>query len=426
MDIKVFYAWQDDRPGKVNRYLIRDAAQEACNQINEDQSNEYNLSFDESTIGVPGMCDIPNTILKKIKDCDIFLADLTFVGRSDNKSDGERLQLISNPNVIIELGYDVGSKADEASDGFERVIAVMNTAYGPPDEQMFDIKRRHPMIYDLPEDSDKAAIEHAKILLIEDFKDALITIIQQTAFPEINKTAIERFNEIRAQFESALKEGKFHGLLHQPGMIAITIVPINNLKLKYVDIAKRNFSPFDYSKWTHQEPSGKSVLYVWETPKSNDSISERLSITEVNLEGVILSVDAFFIMKNSESEGGNIYIPNIVDFGNRIVKSIHGYLDEMHQMGINSPWVLGISLLEVRGCKMPCQKQISWERYGIRNLINKNDVIADYVEIQNISQVDTPQKTGCYLKETFDYIWREFGFPHSLNHDKTGNWISSA
>jgi hypothetical protein len=425
MDIKVFYAWQDDRPGKNNRYLIREAAQEACNQINGDQSNEYNLSFDESTIGVPGMCDIPNEILKKIRSCDIFLADLTFVGKSETKPEGGRLQSISNPNVIMELGYDVGSKANDESDGFERVIAVMNTAYGPPDEQMFDIKRRHPIIYNLPEDSNKPKLDHAKTLLIKDLKAALITILQQTVFPEKNKTAIERFNEIRAQFESALKEGKFHGLLHKPGMIAITIAPVNNLKLKYEDIAKRKFPPFDYSKWSHQEPSGNSVLYVWETPKSNDSFSERLSITEVTTEGIILAADALFITKDSESDGGILYIPNIVEFGNLIVRPIYHYLNEMHQMGINSPWVLGISLLEVRGCRMLRQQQRNWAVYMVRNLINKDDVVADCIEIYDFSQVDNLQKTGCYLKETFDYIWREFGFPHSLNHDKEGNWISS-
>jgi hypothetical protein len=59
MDIKVFYAWQDDRPGKINRYLIRDAAKDACNQINEEHANYCNLSLDESTLGVAGMCDIP-------------------------------------------------------------------------------------------------------------------------------------------------------------------------------------------------------------------------------------------------------------------------------------------------------------------------------------------------------------------------------
>jgi hypothetical protein len=425
MDIKVFYAWQDDRPGKINRYLIRDAAREACKQITEDQWNDYNLSFDESTIGVGGMCDIPNTILKKIRACDIFLADLTFVGKSDPKSEGERIQLISNPNVIMEFGYNVGSKANDASDGFERVIAVMNTAYGEPDEQMFDIKRRHPIKYDLPEDSNNTTINQAKTALIKDLKNALIIILQQTVFPENNKTAIERFNEIRTQFESALKEGQFHGLIHKPEMIAITIVPTKNLKLKYEDIAKRKFPPFDYGRWSRQEPGGKSVLYVWEGPYFH-SYSERLSITEVKQEGIILAADAFFIKKNSESEGGYIYIPNIIEFGNLIVNTIHGYLNEMHQMGINSPWELGISLLEVRGCKMPSQTHISWERYGIRNLINKDDVIADRVEIKNFSQVDTPHKTGCYLKDTFDYIWREFGFSHSLNHDEKGNWISSA
>ena len=209
MDIKVFYAWQDDRPGKINRYLIRDAAQEACKGITEDQSNDYNLILDESTIGVPGMCDIPNEILKKIRSCDIFLADLTFVGVSDTKAENGRLQRISNPNVIMELGYDVGSKASNESDGFERVIAVMNKAYGEPHEQMFDIKRRHPVQYCLSEGSDSATIGYAKATLTNDLKTALTTILQQSVFPENDKRAIDRFNGIRGQFESALKEARF-------------------------------------------------------------------------------------------------------------------------------------------------------------------------------------------------------------------------
>jgi hypothetical protein len=425
MDIKIFYAWQDDRPGKINRYLIRNAAQDACKQITEDQSNGYNLIWDESTIGVPGMCDIPNEILKKIIKCDIFLADLTFVGKSEIKAVDEKEQLISNPNVIMELGYDVGSKSDKSSDGFERVIAVMNTAYGEPGEQMFDIKRRHPIKYNLPEGSDKPTIVRVQKQLTSDIINALLTILQRAVFPERGKAAIDRFNEIRTNFESSLKAGNFHGLIHTPGMIAITIVPAINLKMKYEDIAKRKFPPFDYAKWSHQEPSGKSILYVWE-PKYQDSSSERLSITEVKTDGIILAADAFFITENSKSDGENTYIPNVVEFGNLIVKTIHRYLNEMYQMGINGPWVLSISLLEVRGCRMLCQQQRNWEIHGIRNRINKDDVIPDYVEIQDFSQVDSPQKTGCYLKETFDYIWREFGFPHSLNHNENGNFISTS
>ena len=101
MDITVFYAWQSDRPGKVNHYLIRDAARDACERITEDKSNDWTLDLDSDTKGVAGMCDIPNVILKKIKKCDIFLGDLTIVGATP----GEHPKQLPNPNVVIELGY---------------------------------------------------------------------------------------------------------------------------------------------------------------------------------------------------------------------------------------------------------------------------------------------------------------------------------
>ncbi len=67
MNATVFYAWQSDRPSKVNRNLIRGAAEAACKRITEDESNLWNLTLDSDTQGVAGMCDIPNTILEKIK-----------------------------------------------------------------------------------------------------------------------------------------------------------------------------------------------------------------------------------------------------------------------------------------------------------------------------------------------------------------------
>ena len=93
MDVTVFYAWEDDRPGKVCRYFIRDAAKEACERITSDPSNDWRVSLDEATQGVPGMCDIPNAILEKIRHCEVFLADLTFVGGTDAEGD---VQLVSN------------------------------------------------------------------------------------------------------------------------------------------------------------------------------------------------------------------------------------------------------------------------------------------------------------------------------------------
>lgn len=423
MDIKVFYAWQSDRPSEINKDFIYNAALDACKQISDDSSNDFVLELVQDIEGHPGMCDIPKIILEKIKNCNIFLSDLTLVGKTQPKEDDRKPRSISNPNVIFELGYNVGSKVSNESDGFERVVAVMNTAYGEPDEQMFDINHRVLIKYNLQENSDKSEIDRTQKKLTDDIKDALITILRQVVFPERGKTAIDRFNEIRTQFESSVREGKFHGLSHSPGMIAITIVPDKNVQLKYEDIEKRKFLPFGSNQW-RQEPCGKSVLYVWETPKSDHSHSERLSIAEVNQEGIVLAADSFFIIKNnSQSKGNNLYIPNLYEYENLVIKSIHDYVMELHQMDIKPSWKIGISLLEVDGCRIlpqPRDRQ-DWEIRGLRNLCMKNDIITDCVEICNINQVDSLHKTAIFLKSTFDDILREFGFPYSPNLYENGN-----
>ena len=117
----VFYAWQSDRPRKVTRDLIRGAAEAACKRITEDDSNSWSLTLDSDTQGEAGMCDIPNTILEKIKKCDMFLADLTFVGKTDH---GKDEQLMLNSNVLFELGFAASCL------GFDSLIGVINEAYG--------------------------------------------------------------------------------------------------------------------------------------------------------------------------------------------------------------------------------------------------------------------------------------------------------
>src|SRR5260370_4940403 len=125
MQITVFYAWQSDRSGKVNHYLIRDVAQDACKRISDDKTNPWRVRLDSDAQGEAGMCDIPNTILKKIEKSDIMLADLTLVGRID----GEREKLTPNPNVVFELGYAAAKMA------FPSLIGVMNRAFGSVDGQ---------------------------------------------------------------------------------------------------------------------------------------------------------------------------------------------------------------------------------------------------------------------------------------------------
>ena len=77
------------------------------------------------------MPDITNEILKKIDQCAVFVADVTLVGTVDEDGSTKRL---SNPSVMYELGY--ARKAH----GENRLVALVNTAFGRVEDLPFDIK----------------------------------------------------------------------------------------------------------------------------------------------------------------------------------------------------------------------------------------------------------------------------------------------
>lgn len=146
MDFTVFYAWQSDRLEKTNRYLIRDAAEKAVKKLVADSEVEDSPRLDHDTKDEPGLTEVANSIFRKIEGCGLFLADLTFVGSSEERA-GKNRKLLPNSNVVLELGYAARSV------GWERVIAVMNTAYGPPSEMIFDVlHRRWPIVFEIKEE----------------------------------------------------------------------------------------------------------------------------------------------------------------------------------------------------------------------------------------------------------------------------------
>lgn len=54
---------------------------------------------ESDTGGVPGSPNIIETVFGRIRDCAIFVADLTFTSKTESG------KLSPNPNVLIELGY---------------------------------------------------------------------------------------------------------------------------------------------------------------------------------------------------------------------------------------------------------------------------------------------------------------------------------
>ncbi len=204
MDITIFYAWQSDRPGKVNHHLIREAAEAACARISDDESNDWEVAIDSDTQGEAGMCDIPNTILQKIEKCDIFLADLTLVGTTD----ADTTKHIPNPNVVFELGYAARQL------GFEAMVGVVNEAYGKVEGQVFDIKRRASLRYSAAETDSKPVRTKVSDQLSRALEKIFRATIETVILPrrlEADASASKHEAKSQSDFATRVLSGSFHG-----------------------------------------------------------------------------------------------------------------------------------------------------------------------------------------------------------------------
>jgi len=131
----VFYAWQAQHPGKCNRSLIEKALELALQGLAQDKEEPIEFALDQDARGVLGSPEISATILQKIENSSIFVADITPVGLliNDKKT--------PNPNVLFELGF-AWHKLGES-----RIILVLNEAFGAPADLPFDLLKRPLVLY---------------------------------------------------------------------------------------------------------------------------------------------------------------------------------------------------------------------------------------------------------------------------------------
>ncbi|NGX58594.1 MAG: hypothetical protein K940chlam3_01501 [Chlamydiae bacterium] len=166
--MKIFWSWQSDSPDEIGRNFVRKALEKAIEelrdeiQIEEPDRLDRKLHLDYDRKGVPGSPDLANTILKKIRESVVFVADVTPVGKTPRK------KRIMNPNVAIELGYALAKIGDEG------ILMVLNSAYGSRESLPFDLRHKYgPIIYSLKPDSTKEDYPRIQSPLSDDLKDAL-------------------------------------------------------------------------------------------------------------------------------------------------------------------------------------------------------------------------------------------------------------
>ena len=191
MGSTIFFSWQSDRLPLTGRNFIERALKEALKRINADATVENaprgELLVDRDTLNTPGSPPIFETILEKIEAAIIFVPDLTFVGTRDGGVP------IPNPNVLIEYGYALNQH------GHERIIGIMNSAYGEPKPENMPFNLGHikfPIRYTLYEDASDEDRKSARAVLSKQLESAIRLVLDSASNPEPAPRSRTVFDEV--------------------------------------------------------------------------------------------------------------------------------------------------------------------------------------------------------------------------------------
>ena len=403
MEVTIFYAWQSDRPGKVNHHLIREAADAACARITEDDSNDWRVLLDSDTQGEAGMCDIPNTILQKIQKCDIFLADLTLIGTAAE----DATKQFPNPNVVFELGYAARQL------GFEAMVGVVNEAYGKVEGQVFDIKRRASLRYTAAEPDSTAVRKKATEQLSKLLEKVLRTTIETVIEPrriEADVASNEKDGEAQKEFVGRVLSGNFHGFKILPAVLTSI--------------------QFRWPKKLEYEPAFKAVrAYFGVSPAVDaDAIvwSGTHRVTELRRDGQLIHAYGgdYMSMKRqfalNRQAGGVVEQPKVlfaVTVQRNIVHSVQNHCRFLAQLQVNPPWQVGVSLVGAKGFSLISQSgEESPRSYG------GDELLLPEVRVSAAKEVEDIPGTASVLRGSLYRLCRHFGWEHNFCYTNNGGW----
>jgi hypothetical protein len=180
----VFYSWESDLPDRTNRAFVQSALESAAESIRGDDSISVEPVIDRDTIGVPGAPDIAGTIFAKIEQSQVFVVDVSIINST------YKFRQMPNPNVLIELGYALKAL------GADRVIMVMNRAFGNPELLPFDLRMKRVVAYEMPSDAtDESSVRNKLASSLEQGIREIIGDIENTAV-EAEKSAANEAVEV--------------------------------------------------------------------------------------------------------------------------------------------------------------------------------------------------------------------------------------
>ncbi|WVT78024.1 hypothetical protein QM996_31355 (plasmid) [Sinorhizobium chiapasense] len=272
--IHLFYSWQSDRGSKVCRNFIRHALEAAI--ANLKGAHGIEIYLDSDTSGVPGTPHVSDTILRKIRECDIFLGDVTFVGSTSN---GKKMP---NPNVMIEFGYARGVLTDR------QILLLMNAAFGPAQELPFDLAHlRHPTQYSVQEDASDGVRRGQRTKLAEILTHHLKAIVDDVLATRASRKpsadTIAPAHAVVTNLIQMINRGETPAIVPGPRLVvklvtaeaattgSVTPGSISSIRPKFIparysestaETNSREWSEFDPPRFVQGKPNPESRWYL--------------------------------------------------------------------------------------------------------------------------------------------------------------------
>lgn len=140
--ITVFYVWQSDY--NPSRTSIAEKLEEVAARLNGKHKLVVPLRIETAARVGDGATRIDVVLLQRIREADIVVADVTPVCAYDNR-------LMPNPNVLIEIGYALASRAPEHLMLIARRARIAELLQQNPDARFpFDIDHVNRIEYEAP------------------------------------------------------------------------------------------------------------------------------------------------------------------------------------------------------------------------------------------------------------------------------------
>lgn len=189
MKLKIFFSWEmeTDSQGFDNKNFLIVCISHALDELKKQHDfKNVEFEFQEGLSGVGGTPRVAEMMMKRAKECDIFIGDMTIAQRLGELTKQELAEKKSfmrySPNSNVLMEYAIAFNKE--NDFWEQVVLIMNKVNGDVHNNVelfpFDIREeRFPLTFELTGEAKEEHERKVTNILVEPLRLAAIAAIKR-------------------------------------------------------------------------------------------------------------------------------------------------------------------------------------------------------------------------------------------------------